>query len=267
MGIRRRDNNVVLSVQQDRPPRVEAPVVVVTGGLSGIGAAIAAEFAAFGARLVLVDRDSSRADAVIERLRRAGGEAVVEAADVREPAQLAEAAGRTVERWGRIDVLVANAGVAEQSRLADGDPDRWRTVVETNLLGTIFSIHAVLPQMLAQRRGHVFVMSSVSGREAYTGEAVYIASKWGQVGLAHALRQEVMEEGVRVTIVEPGIVDTPLTRDNPAVRPLLDAVEPLAPEDVARAVVYAWRQPPHVVLSELTIRPLRQQLPQFGDSH
>jgi NADP-dependent 3-hydroxy acid dehydrogenase YdfG len=190
---------------------------------------------------------------------------VVEVADVRDPEQLESVAARAVDRWGRIDVLVANAGIADQSRLAEGDPGRWRAVVETNLLGTIFSIRAVLPQMLVQGSGHIFVVSSVSGRESYAGEAVYIASKWGQVGLAHALRHEVMDTGVRVTVVEPGIVDTPLTRENPVVRPLLEAVEPLAPDDVARAIVYAWSQPPHVVVSELTVRPLRQRLPEFSD--
>ena len=161
-------------------------------------------------------------------------------------------------------MLVANAGIADQSTMAEGDPERWRAVVETNLLGTIFTVRAVLPQMLAQQRGHIFVTSSVSGREAYPGEAVYIASKWGQVGLAHALRQEVMDEGVRVTVVEPGIVDTPLTRDNPVVRPYLESTEPLLPEDVAEAILFAWRQPPHVVVSEVTVRPLRQRLPDFG---
>jgi NADP-dependent 3-hydroxy acid dehydrogenase YdfG len=137
-------------------------------------------------------------------------------------------------------------------------------VVETNLLGTIYAVRAVLPHLLQQRSGHVFITSSVSGRESYAGETVYIASKWGQVGYAHALRQEVADSGVRVTVVEPGIVDTPLTRDNPVVRPLLEATEPLAPTDVARAIVYAYRQPPHVLVSELTIRPLRQRLPDWG---
>ena len=118
--------------------------------------------------------------------------------------------------------------------------------------------------MREQRSGHIFITSSVSGREAYPGEAVYIASKWGQVGYAHALRQEVSGAGIRVTVVEPGIVDTPLTRDNPVVKPLLDATEPLAPDDVARAIVYAYGEPPYVVVSELTVRPLRQQLPDFG---
>ena len=145
-----------------------------------------------------------------------------------------------------------------------GDPARWRAVLETNLLGTIHAVRAVLPHMLSRREGHIFVTASVSGREAYAGEPVYIASKWGQVGFAHSLRLEVMDAGIRVTLVEPGIVDTPLTRDNPVVRPLLEAVEPLAPEDVARAIVFAYRQPDHVVLSELTIRPVRQPLPDFG---
>jgi len=185
---------------------------------------------------------------------------------VRDYGALEAAAASAVERFGQIDVLCANAGIADQSRAHEGDPERWRAVVETNLLGTIHAVRAVLPHMVERGSGHVFVTSSVSGREAYPGEAVYIASKWGQVGYAHALRQEVADAGVRVTVVEPGIVDTPLTRDNPVVRPLLEATEPLAPEDVARAIVYAYGQPPHVVVSEVTVRPLRQKLPNFDPS-
>jgi NADP-dependent 3-hydroxy acid dehydrogenase YdfG len=106
-------------------------------------------------------------------------------------------------------------------------------------------------------------MSSVSGRETYVGEPVYIASKWGQVGFAHALRLELLEAGIRVTIVEPGLVRTPLTENNPRVRPLLEAIEPLTAEDVARAVVFAYQQPEHVAVSEIVMRPQRQQLPQL----
>ena len=113
-------------------------------------------------------------------------------------------------------------------------PERWRAVIETNLLGTIYSTHAVLPTMLRQGSGHVLIMSSVSGRETYVGEPVYIASKWGLVGFAHALRLELIEAGIRVTVIEPGLVNTPLTRDNPKVRPLLDDIEPLTPEDVGQ---------------------------------
>jgi len=106
-------------------------------------------------------------------------------------------------------------------------------------------------------------MSSVSGRESYVGEPVYIATKWGQVGFAHALRLELLEPGIRVTVIEPGLVDTPLTRDNPKVRPLLDEIEPLMAEDVARAVVFAFQEPSRVAVSEIVIRPQRQLLPQL----
>jgi NADP-dependent 3-hydroxy acid dehydrogenase YdfG len=239
----------------------ERPVGVVTGGLSGIGAASALEFAGLGARLVLADRELGGADELAERVERAGGAAVAQQVDVRDPAALEAAAARALHEWGRIDFLVANAGIAAQGPIATGDPERWRAVVETNLLGVIYSCRAVLPAMLEQRSGHILIMSSVSGREPYPGEAVYIATKWGVVGFAHSLRLELLDAGVRVTLVEPGLVDTPLTRGNPSVRPLLEEIEPLTPEDVARAVVYAFRQPEHVTVSELVLRPQRQRLP------
>lgn len=242
----------------------DGPVVLVTGGLSGIGAEVARVFGEMGGRVVLCDRNLDRAGEVIAAVEAGGGRAVAEHADVRDAQALRDVAARALEAHGRIDVLVAGAGFSDQSPIATGDPDRWHALVDTNLLGTVYAAHAVLPSMLERGSGHVFVLASVSGREAYVGEAVYIASKWGQVGFAHSLRQEVMDAGVRVSVVEPGIVNTPLTRDNPAVRPLLEAVDPLQPEDVAAAIAYAYRQPEHVVVSELTIRPLRQRPPRFA---
>jgi NADP-dependent 3-hydroxy acid dehydrogenase YdfG len=237
---------------------MDAPVGIITGGLSGIGAASAVEFARIGARLVLADRSLDRGDELAARVREAGGEAVLEEVDVRDAAAQERLAQRSLDEWGRLDFLFANAGVADQSRVASGDPARWRDVIETNLLGVMYSCRAVLPTMQAQGRGHILITASVSGRESYVGEPAYVASKWGQVGFGHALRLELMEAGIRVTLVEPGIVDTPLTRDNPKIRPLLEAAEPLTPEDVARAVVYAFQQPKHVTVSEIVVRPLRQ---------
>jgi NADP-dependent 3-hydroxy acid dehydrogenase YdfG len=236
------------------------PVGIITGGLSGIGAASAVEFARIGAQMVLTDRSTTGADRLVELVRGTGGDATCMSADVRDPKSHEAVVQEAVRRWGRIDFLLANAGIADQSRVATGDPERWRALIETNLLGAIYSTHAVLPTMLEQRSGHVLFMASVSGRETYVGEPVYIASKWGLVGFAHSLRLEVLEAGVRVTIVEPGIVRTPLTADNPKVRPLLEEIEPLEPEDVARAVVFAYRQPARVSVSEIVIRP-QQQLP------
>jgi NADP-dependent 3-hydroxy acid dehydrogenase YdfG len=242
---------------------VDAPVGIITGGLSGIGAASAVEFARIGARLVLADRSLDRGEELVARVREAGGEAVLEEVDVRDAVAQERLARRALDEWGRIDFLFANAGIADQSRVATGDPDRWRDVIETNLLGVVYSCRAVLPAMQEQGSGHILITASVSGRESYVGEPVYVASKWGQVGFGHALRLELLEAGIRVTLVEPGIVDTPLTRDNPKVRPLLEATEPLVPEDVARAVVYAFQQPEHVTVSEIVVRPRRAQAPEL----
>ncbi len=161
-------------------------------------------------------------------------------------------------------MVVAAAGIADQSAVATGDPAHWKDVIDVNLLGTLLTARAAVPIMLEQSRGHIFIVSSVSGRETYVGEPAYIASKWGQVGFAHALRQEVMPAGVRVTVIEPGLINTPLVSTNPNVAHLLNEIEPLQPEDVANAIVYAFRQPDHVLLSELTLRPLRQQLPDLA---
>jgi NADP-dependent 3-hydroxy acid dehydrogenase YdfG len=242
---------------------VNGPVGIITGGLSGIGAASAVQFARVGARMILTDRSLEGADDVVSQVRNAGGEAICISADVRDPSSHDQAVSQAVERWGRIDFLLANAGVADQSRVATGDPERWRTVVETNLLGTIYSTHAVLPAMLEQGSGHVLIMSSVSGRESYVGEPVYIASKWGLVGFAHSLRLELVEAGIRVTLIEPGLVNTPLTYNNPKIRPLLDEIEPLTPEDVAQAVVFAFQQPQRVAITEVVVRPQQQVLPRL----
>jgi len=241
----------------------DGPVGIVTGGLKGIGAACALEFGRLESRMVLAARSLAGGQGLVSRIREAGGDAVLESVDVRDPVAQERLARRALDEWGRIDFLLANAGVADQSRVSEGDPERWRDVVETNLLGVIYSCRAVLPTMLDQGSGHILIMSSVSGRESYVGEPVYIATKWGQVGFAHALRLELLEPGIRVTVIEPGLVDTPLTRDNPKVRPLLDEIEPLMAEDVARAVVFAFQEPSRVAVSEIVIRPQRQLLPQL----
>jgi len=242
---------------------VPVTVVVITGGLSGIGAATALAFADEGAKLVLGAIDIRSGDELVEQVRARGGDAVVLRADVRDFEQCAALAALALDRFGTIGVLVANAGIGDQSSAEGGDPARWRAVLETNLLGAAHTVRAVLPTMLESGSGHVFLTASVSGRETYVGEPLYIASKWGLVGYGHALRRELSDSGVRVTLVEPGLVDTPLVRDNPAVSGLLDACEPLAPEDVARSIIYAFQQPPHVLVSELTVRPLRQGEPTF----
>jgi NADP-dependent 3-hydroxy acid dehydrogenase YdfG len=242
---------------------MDGPVGVITGGLSGIGAASAVQFASIGSRLLLLDRSLDGAEDVLERVQAAGGDAVCVSADVRDVEAQRRVVHDVISKWGRLDFLFANAGLGDQSRVATGYPTRWREVIETNLLGVMYSAHVALPPMLEQGSGHILITSSVSGREPYVGEPIYAASKWGLVGFAHSLRLELIESGVRVTLIEPGLVDTPLTNNNPKVRTLLQEIEPLTADDVARAVVFAFRQPPHVAVSEIVVRPQRQMLPRF----
>lgn len=236
-----------------------APVGIITGAASGIGAATAVEFAKqLAARLVLTSLPSDDLTEVISAVVAAGGTAVSVAADVRDPSQCELAAKAALKEFGRIDFAHINAGVADQSGVANGDVVRWRRVVETNLLGAAYTARAVLPAMLQQQAGHILFTASTSGRETYVGEPLYIASKWGLVGFGHALRKEVNPAGIRVTLVEPGMVDTPLTRTSPIVNQLVERSAPLAACDVARAVVWAFLQPDHVNVSEVALVPLTQ---------
>lgn len=208
--------------------------------------------------MILASISTARIGTLVRSIEKAGGKAIPVACDVRDPAEVEALSELAVTNFGRIDFLVASAGVSLQERVVSGDVVRWRDVVETNLLGLAYSVRFVLPQMHEQGSGHIFLIASQSGRHAYQGEAIYIASKWGVVGFGHALRMEVQSAGIKVTIIEPGLVDTPLTRDNPNVRPLLDAFTPLRADDVAAAIAYAYLQPPHVNVNELALRPLGQ---------
>ena len=230
---------------------------IVTGGGSGIGAAIVREIARLGARVVVADLSPERAAAVAAAV---GEGAVGVAADVRRFADLEAARDACLERFGRLDFAVANAGVADSSTMSEGDPERWKLVIDTNVLGVAQTVRAALPTMLAQGGGHLVLMASVSGREPYAGEPIYAATKWAVVGLGHALRKETVGTGVRVTLVEPGIVDTPLVRSNPFAVAWMETIAPLADEDVARAVAFALSQPPHMAINEIVLRPVGQEV-------
>jgi NADP-dependent 3-hydroxy acid dehydrogenase YdfG len=234
------------------------PAGIITGAGSGIGAASAVEFGRLGARLTLASLPTPGLAGTVSAVERAGGSAVAVEMDVRDPQAVRELVDGAVDRQGRLDFLLANAGIADQGLAAEADPDVWRRLIETNLLGVMYCVRYALPHMQRQGSGHVLLMASMSGREAYVGEPAYIASKWGVIGFGHSVRKEVGPYGIRVTIIEPGAVDTPLTRNAPKVRPLIESIDPLQPEDVARAVVFAYQQPRHVVINELALRPLNQ---------
>ncbi|MDQ6693943.1 MAG: SDR family NAD(P)-dependent oxidoreductase [Chloroflexota bacterium] len=242
----------------------EEKVALITGASSGIGEATALALAAQGMRVVLAARRVERLDALAERIERAGGEAFCVTADVTQERETAEMVSRAREQWGRIDILVNNAGVMLLGPIDGADTEDWRRMVQTNLMGLLYATHRVLPVMKAQGSGHIVNISSVAGRIARAGSAVYNATKWGVVAFSEALRQECIESNIRVTVVEPGIVDTELgshITHAPAregLRKRIEEITPLRAEDIANAIVYAVAQPPHVNVNEILIRPTQQ---------
>jgi len=233
-------------------------VGLVTGGVSGIGAAITADLRGRGAIVVAVDRNANPGAPPSSSEvgpARAGWEAV---ADVRDFATLSGLSGQVRGEFGRLDFVVANAGITDWGSMSDGDPQRWRDVIETNVLGVAQTIRATMPVLVAQGLGHVVITASISGRTAYVGEPVYIATKWALVGLSKALRKEARPAGVRVSVIEPGIVDTPLVRQTAEGAAELAAVRALDPQDVARMVTFVLEQPAHVNVDEIMVSPLGQ---------
>jgi NADP-dependent 3-hydroxy acid dehydrogenase YdfG len=222
-------------------------VFLITGASTGIGAATAREAARAGYRVVLAARSEDRLAALAEEL---GGpeQALAVTCDVAEWDQQEALVARAVEAFGRIDVVFANAGFgAERSFLGDS-PEHWREMVLTNVLGVAYTIRATLAELRA-REGHVVITSSAAGRRAIQG-SLYSATKHAVTAMGESLRQEVNGTGMRVTLIEPGGVDTPFF-DNPA-----DGR--LQAQDIARAVMFAVGQPPHVDVNEMLIRPTAQ---------
>ena len=209
-------------------------VAIVTGASSGIGAAIAERFGRERIRVTLAARRADRLVQVAERVRAAGGEAMVVPTDVRDPAAVEHMAAVTTEVWGRIDILVANAGVGGKSLLKMSD-EALAELVEINLLGVMRCARAVVPAMLEQRDGHIITTASFAGKVIAPG-SVYGATKAGVLAFAEALRRAYADSGIRVSAVLPGWIDTPMLQ---TVRPRRTA----PPGGVADAVVRLLHRP------------------------
>lgn len=223
-------------------------VFLITGASSGIGAATARQAAQAGFRLVLGARSEDRLATLAREL---GGEelALPVVCDVTEWEDQRGMADRALERFGRLDVAFANAGFGATRGFTNESPEHWRAMVLTNVYGAALTIRATMPA-LVEARGHLLLTGSVAGRRALSG-SLYSATKWAVTGMAEAARQELSGTGVRVTLIEPGMVATPFF-DNP-VSGGLDA------DDVARAVMFAVSQPPEVDVNEILVRPTAQE--------
>jgi NADP-dependent 3-hydroxy acid dehydrogenase YdfG len=239
-------------------------VVAITGASSGIGEATALACVEAGAAVALAARRGDRIDALAARINDEGGTAVAVPTDVGDERQARAFVEQAYERLGRLDALVNNAGVMLLGMVEGADTEQWRRMIDANLYGVLYCSHAALPVMRAQGGGHIVNVSSVAGRIASAGSAVYNMTKWGVNGFSEGLRQEALHAGIRVTIVEPGAVSTELIGHNSeaiqtAAASRFAGVTPLTAEDIANAIVYALGQPEHVSINEILVRPSRQE--------
>jgi NADP-dependent 3-hydroxy acid dehydrogenase YdfG len=218
-------------------------VFLITGASSGIGAATARAAAAAGYDVVLAARSTDRLEPLAAAV---GGLAV--SCDVTEWDQQEAMVAAALERFGRIDVAFANAGFGAKRGFLNETPEFWRSMVLTNVYGAALTIRATLPA-LKDSRGHLLLTGSVAGRRALPG-SLYSATKWAVTAMGEAARQELDGTGVRVTLIEPGAVSTPFFDSPPS--GVLEA------DDVARAVMFAVSQPPHVDVNEILVRPTSQ---------
>jgi len=244
--------------------KLTGKVALVTGASSGIGEATALALAEEGAIVAISARRADRLQDLVKRITDKGGKAFPIVGDVAEEAQANEIVQKAYKELGRLDILVNNAGVMLLGQIDGANTEDWRRMINTNVLGLLYVTHAALPIMKGQNSGHIVNISSVAGRTARAGSGVYNASKWGVVGFSEALRQEVLKNKIRVTIIEPGIVATELTNhitDETAKKTMQDwakSMTPLESEDIAAAIAYAVTQPERVNVNEILIRPTEQ---------
>jgi NADP-dependent 3-hydroxy acid dehydrogenase YdfG len=242
---------------------LDGTVVAITGASSGIGAATALELAGRGAAVVLGARRTDRLGSLVERIRAGGGRAEMRRVDVTRRADLRELVSLATDRFGRLDVLVGNAGVARTAPVADLDLDDWDAMIDVNLRGVLHGIAAALPVFRAQGRGHLVTTVSTSGLKIVPSQAVYAGTKNAVRTLLEALRQESTDGVLRTTCVSPGFVRTELVDhvEDPEQRARLRetmAALGIAPDAVARAIAFAVEQPPDVEIGDITLRPTRQ---------
>jgi 3-hydroxy acid dehydrogenase / malonic semialdehyde reductase len=239
--------------------------VLITGASSGIGEACADRFAAAGARLILAARRSERLGASADRLREVHGAEVLQLTlDVRDVGVVTHALGDLPEEWRSIDVLVNNAGLARGfSSVASGETRDWDEMIDTNVKGLLYVTRAVLPGMVERGRGHVINMGSIAGSEVYPNGNVYCATKAAIDALSLGMRMDLAGTPVRVTNIQPGMVETEFSAvrfhgDQERAARVYAGVTPLTAADIADAVMYAATRPPHVNIDEIKLKPVAQ---------
>jgi NADP-dependent 3-hydroxy acid dehydrogenase YdfG len=244
---------------------LKGKIVFVTGASSGIGAATAQAFAAEGARLLLAARRTSKLAEVATAALERGAEAVhTISLDVRDRKAVEKAIGALPAEWAAIDVLVNNAGLSRGlDKLYQGKIEDWEEIIDTNVKGLLYVTRAVVPGMVARGRGHVVNLGSTAGEVTYPGGAVYCASKAAEHAINDGLRQDLLGTPIRVTTVDPGMVETDFSLvrfhgDAERAANVYKDIKPLAAEDVAEAIVWAVNRPEHVNIARVLLTSVQQ---------
>jgi NADP-dependent 3-hydroxy acid dehydrogenase YdfG len=224
----------------------DSRVFVITGASSGIGAATARQAVEAGYRVVLAARSQDKLDALVEEL--GSDNALAIPTDVTQWDDNEALINTAKEAFGQVDVVFANAGFGAKRGWLEETPEHWRDMVLTNVLGAAYTVRAAIPELKATK-GHVLLTGSVAGRKAMPG-SLYSCTKWAVTAMSEAVRQDLNDTGVRTTLISPGGVDTPFFEQKSERR--------LEPDDIARAVMFAVAQPPHVDVNEIFVRPIAQ---------
>ncbi|MDB5056854.1 MAG: hypothetical protein JWO59_326 [Chloroflexi bacterium] len=237
---------------------LDGRVVIVTGASSGIGRATALAAAAAGARIVLVARRRESLEDVCAAIGKAGGRAQVVAADLTDPAAAQQVVGAVLSVWGQIDAVVNAAGINIRERALDQlTPESWTSMLETNLSAAFHVTHAVVPIFRANGGGLIVYIASSAAKKPDRSGVAYQAAKAGLVGLAHGTMEEERANGLRTTVIFPGMTDTPLLLKRPSATPPEALAHALQPDDVAAACLFVLDLPPRAHVPELVIYPSR----------
>ncbi|MES2405784.1 MAG: SDR family oxidoreductase [Pseudomonadota bacterium] len=243
---------------------IEGKIVVITGASSGLGEATARHLSEQGATVVLGARRIDRINALAKELAGSEDKAIAVQTDVTQSAQVQKLVDTAMEKYGRIDVMINNAGLMPHSPLDRLKIDDWDRMIDVNIKGVLYGIAAALPYMQKQKSGHIINVSSVAGHKVRPASAVYAATKHAVLALSEGLRQEVKPYNIRTTVISPGAIDTELPNsvteadiaDN--VRKIYEIAIPA--DSFARAVAFAISQPDDIDVNEILFRPTRQEI-------
>ncbi|NHN30811.1 SDR family oxidoreductase [Paenibacillus agricola] len=242
---------------------LKSKVIIITGASSGIGEATAKLLAQNGAKIVLAARREDRLQTIVSQIEKEGGEAIYKTTNVASSEDMQKLAQFALKQYGRIDVLVNNAGIMPVSQLNELQVQEWDQMIDVNIKGVLYGIAAVLPTMREQKSGHIINISSVAGYSVSPTSSVYSATKFAVRAISEGLRQEESPaSNIRSTIISPGMTDTELTHSisSPDIKAMVSQMVKMAisPYSVARAIAYVINEPDDTGVNEIVIRPTVQ---------